>query len=42
MKKILEIEDEPEMRQNIIALFSFYDFEPIAAENGRRGVELAQ
>jgi len=42
MKKILIIEDEPEMRRNIIALLRFHDFEPIAAENGRKGVELAR
>ena len=42
MKRILVIEDEPEMRRNIIALLRFHDFEPIAAENGRRGVELAR
>ena len=42
MKKILVIEDEPEMRRNIMALLRFHDFEPIAAENGRRGVELAR
>ncbi len=42
MKKILVIEDEPEMRRNIVALLRFHEFEPIAAENGRRGVELAR
>jgi DNA-binding NarL/FixJ family response regulator len=42
MKKILVIEDEPEMRRNITALLRYYDYEPIAAENGRVGVELAR
>jgi DNA-binding NarL/FixJ family response regulator len=42
MKKILVIEDEPEMRRNIMALLRFHEFEPVAAENGRRGVELAR
>ncbi len=42
MKKILVIEDEPEMRRNIIALLRYHEYEPIEAENGRKGVELAQ
>src|SRR6185436_5358868 len=42
MKKILVIEDEPEMRRNITALLRYYDYEPIAAENGRLGVEAAR
>lgn len=42
MKKILVIEDEPEMRRNITALLRYYDYEPIAAENGRMGVEMAR
>ncbi len=42
MKKILLIEDEPEMRNNLSALLRFYDYEPIAAENGRVGVEVAR
>jgi DNA-binding NarL/FixJ family response regulator len=42
MKKILVIEDEPEMRRNITTLLRYYDYEPIAAENGRVGVELAR
>ena len=42
MKKILVIEDEPEMRRNITALLRYYDYKPIAAENGRAGVELAR
>ena len=42
MKKILVIEDEPEMRRNIAALLRYYDYRPIAAENGREGVEAAR
>jgi DNA-binding NarL/FixJ family response regulator len=42
MKKILIIEDEPEMRRNISALLRYLEFRPIEAENGRKGVELAR
>jgi DNA-binding NarL/FixJ family response regulator len=42
MKKILVIEDEPEMRRNITALLRYKEYEPIAAENGRLGVDLAR
>jgi DNA-binding NarL/FixJ family response regulator len=42
MKKILVIEDEPEMRRNIMALLRYHDYESIAAENGRVGVEAAR
>jgi DNA-binding NarL/FixJ family response regulator len=42
MKKILVIEDEPEMRRNIAALLRYHDYEPIAAENGRAGIEAAR
>jgi DNA-binding NarL/FixJ family response regulator len=42
MKKILVIEDEPEMRRNITALLRYHDYEPIAAANGREGVEAAR
>jgi DNA-binding NarL/FixJ family response regulator len=42
MKKILVIEDEPEMRRNITALLRYYDYEAIAAQNGRQGVEAAR
>jgi DNA-binding NarL/FixJ family response regulator len=42
MKKILVIEDEPEMRRNIAALLGYYDYKPIPAENGRAGVEAAR
>src|SRR6187401_2490174 len=42
MKKILVIEDEPEMRRNITALLRYKEYDPIAAENGRLGVEVAR
>jgi len=42
MRKILVIEDEPEMRRNIAALLRFHEYDPIEAENGRKGVELAR
>ena len=42
MKKILVIEDEPEMRRNIAALLRFHEYEAIAAQNGREGVEAAR
>src|SRR5882672_10300842 len=42
MKRILVIEDEPEMRRNITALLRYKEYEPIGAENGRLGVELAR
>ncbi|HTL18111.1 MAG TPA: response regulator transcription factor [Patescibacteria group bacterium] len=42
MKKILVIEDEPEMRLNITALLRYHEYEPIAAENGRVGLEAAR
>ena len=42
MKKILVIEDETEMRRNITTLLRYYDYEPVAAESGRAGVEAAR
>jgi len=42
MKKILVIEDEPEMRRNITALLRYHDYQAIPAENGRVGLESAQ
>lgn len=42
MKKILVIEDEPEMRRNIATLLRYYNYSPIAAANGRAGVEAAR
>jgi DNA-binding NarL/FixJ family response regulator len=42
MKKILIIEDEPEMRRNITSLLRFYGYDPVAADNGRAGIEVAR
>ena len=42
MKKILVIEDEPEMRRNITTLLRYHDYETLAAENGQKGVESAR
>jgi DNA-binding NarL/FixJ family response regulator len=42
MKKILVIEDEPQMLRNITSLLRFKQYEPIGAENGRLGVEMAR
>jgi CheY-like chemotaxis protein len=42
MKKILVIEDEPEMRRNLTAILRLERFCPLTAENGRVGVELAK
>jgi DNA-binding response OmpR family regulator len=42
MKKILVIEDEPEMRRNIMALLRYHDYKPVAADNGADGVEAAR
>jgi DNA-binding NarL/FixJ family response regulator len=42
MKKILVIEDEPEMRRNLTSLLRYYDYEPIAAQNGRVAIEMAR
>jgi DNA-binding NarL/FixJ family response regulator len=42
MKKILVIEDEPEMRRNITRLLRYHDYITIAAANGRDGIEAAR
>jgi DNA-binding NarL/FixJ family response regulator len=42
VKKILVIEDEPEMRRNITTILRLEKFHPVSAENGRVGVELAR
>jgi DNA-binding NarL/FixJ family response regulator len=42
MKKILIIEDEPEMRRYIAALLRHEDYEPIEADNGLQGLEIAR
>ncbi|HEY4784348.1 MAG TPA: response regulator transcription factor [Chthoniobacterales bacterium] len=42
MKKILVIEDEPEMCRNLTTILRLEKFHPLSAENGRVGVELAK
>ena len=42
MKKILVIEDEPEMRRNLTTILRLEKFHPLAAGDGRVGVELAK
>ena len=42
MKKILVIEDEPEMRRNLVTILRLEKFQPIAAANGRSGIEQAR
>ncbi|MBR8837617.1 MAG: response regulator [Stigonema ocellatum SAG 48.90 = DSM 106950] len=42
MSKILVIEDDTSIRQNLLELLELEDFKVIAAENGRIGVLLAQ
>lgn len=42
MKKILVIEDEPEMRRNLLTILAMEKFEPLGAHNGRAGLELAK
>jgi len=38
MKKILVIEDEPEMRRNLLTILKLEKFQPAGAENGRAGL----
>src|SRR6476620_5016358 len=42
MNRILVIEDEPEMRRNLMAILRLERFQPLAAEDGQVGVELAK
>jgi DNA-binding response OmpR family regulator len=42
MKKILIIDGQPEMRRNLTTILELENFQPLAAENGRVGVELAK
>jgi DNA-binding NarL/FixJ family response regulator len=42
MKKILVIEDEPEMCRNLATILRLEKFYPLPAANGRLGVELAK
>jgi DNA-binding NarL/FixJ family response regulator len=39
MKKILVIEDEPEMRRNLLTILKLEKFQPVGAENGRSGLD---
>lgn len=41
MKKILIIEDNAEIRENIGEILELADYQPVLAENGKKGVELA-
>jgi DNA-binding NarL/FixJ family response regulator len=41
-KKILVIEDEPEMRRNLATILRMENFQPLTAENGRVGLELVR
>jgi DNA-binding NarL/FixJ family response regulator len=42
MKKILVIEDEPEMRRNLTTILRLEKFHPLPAENGQAGLKLAK
>ncbi len=42
MKRILVIEDEAQMRRNLVTILRLERFEPLAAENGKHGVDLAR
>lgn len=42
MKKILVIEDEEFVRDNLVELLELEDYDVISADNGLRGLELAQ
>lgn len=41
-KKVLVIEDEPEMRRNLVTILKLEKFDPLAAENGQVGLEIAR
>src|SRR5512134_2324814 len=42
MTKILVIEDEAEMRRNLLTILRLEKFHALGAENGRQGLELAK
>lgn len=42
MKKVLVIEDEPEMRRNLLTILRLEGYQPVGAENGRKGLLLAR
>jgi CRP-like cAMP-binding protein/FixJ family two-component response regulator len=41
MAKILVVEDNPDVRENLIEILSLSDYETIGAENGKIGVDMA-
>ena len=41
MKKILIIEDQPQMRRNLATILEMENFQVLTAENGRQGIESA-
>jgi signal transduction histidine kinase len=42
MQKILIIEDQPDVRENIEAILELEDYETLIAENGEMGIEMAE
>lgn len=42
MKKILVIEDEPQMRRNLVTILRLEKFHPLAAEDGQAGLEVVK
>jgi DNA-binding NarL/FixJ family response regulator len=42
MKKVLVIEDEPEMRRNLLTILRLEKFHGLGAENGKTGLEMAR
>ncbi|HYG21518.1 MAG TPA: response regulator transcription factor [Verrucomicrobiae bacterium] len=42
MNRILVIEDQPQMRKNIVTILTMENFTVLSAENGRLGLELAR
>jgi DNA-binding NarL/FixJ family response regulator len=42
MKKILIIEDEPEMRRNLVTILRLEKYQPLDAPNGKLGLEVAR
>jgi DNA-binding NarL/FixJ family response regulator len=42
MKKVLVIEDEPEMRRNLLTILKLEKFHALGAENGKVGLRLAK
>ncbi len=41
VKKILIIEDQPQMRRNLLTVLELEGYQPLAAANGRTGLEIA-